>query len=637
MKNIIKLAIISFAAAFALTACFPDDDHSLGGFNITQDMVTFNMTPGSDEFTYNFAVTFSEKLACIFKCEISFGDGKTGGELSGSHEYIVYAGSYTATCLITLSAGNVLIKTQPITIANDNPKALVDDPTSLQYALTGGKNNVNGKTWRIGPWSAMRNPDNRNDVWWAFGENEALQDDKFIFMPDNVFPNGAFRYENNGNTFMNQALNGLFPEGNDPENSFVTEHYTPPTDATWEFVVRDGKTILVINKGFLGYPTAPAELDKTEYEVIEYSTTNIRLILASGWNGWCYELTCEAPPLDPLTGAGSKTWVVDSKNTHLQEVKDALPDIAGKLQGHMGLGSINGGYQEWWGAAPGDKTSSFPMLYSTTYTFASTGQLTIVTGGEGYGRKKYDGEAFNSSAIDGDDMLFPYDGGAYTYTKTDDRLTILGNGFLVYYCGEQTYDILYLSQSALCVRVKNEGEGQDWVFILCPEGEVDGTEPPEPDVDWVGVNSNDNLWKGANITNSFYYAPGWSQIADPALTVSGTQYSLSFPEATSDQWQCQCAFLTDALTTSASEHYDFRVTINSSKEFMGATVKFVQEGDDNNYLFAPRVKLLAEENVIKMINVAGKNISQAKIVFDFGGNLANTDIVIKDIILQKHQ
>ena len=151
------------------------------------------------------------------------------------------------------------------------------------------------------------------------------------------------------------------------------------------------------------------------------------------------------------------------------------------------------------------------------------------------------------------------------------------------------------------------------------------------------MDSDDNLWKGVNITNSFWYAPGWSQIADPDLTINGTQYTLKFPEATTDQWQCQCNFLTDDLTTSAAEKYDFRVNIRSNTEFMGATVKFVQHGDDENFLFAPRVKLLAKDNVFTMVNVDGKDISQAKIVFDFGGNPANTEIVIKDIILQKHR
>ena len=635
MKNIIKFVFTAFAVALALTACSPDDKFSLGDLpNITQESFSLDMTPGSDEFTYNFAVTFSVKPNCVYKCEINFGDGKSeSSSMSGSHEYIVFAGTYTATCLITLPSGDVLIKDKTITIANDNPKAFIDDPTSLQFALTGGKDNFAGKEWRLGQWTAMRDPDNRGTVWWDF-KNAEIMDDVFIFKPNSSNPNGAFTHENNGNSHMNESLGGLFPDGN-TEGSFVTEHYMPPTDATWEITVEGGKTLLIIKKGFFGYATAPGDLEETKYEVMEYSTTNIRLAHA-GNPIWCYELTNETPS-DPLTGTGSKTWVVDSKNTHLQEVKDALPDIAGKLKGHMGLGPIDGGYQEWWGAGPGEKTTAFPNLYGTTYTFTSTGQLTIETGGQGYGRKAFDGQGFSSTAIDVDDMLFPYDGGTYTYTKAGNQLTISDNGYLVYYCGEQTYDIIYLSESALCVRVKNATEDQDWVFILCPESEVDGGGGKEPGVTWVDVNSNDNLWKGVNITNSFWYAPGWNPIADPQLTINGTQYTISLPEATSDQWQCQCNFLTASLTTSATDNYDFRVTINSSKEFMGATVKFVQEGDDNNFLFDPRIRLLAEDNIITMVNVAGKNISQAKIVFDFGGNPADTEIVIKDIILQTHR
>ncbi len=170
------------------------------------------------------------------------------------------------------------------------------------------------------------------------------------------------------------------------------------------------------------------------------------------------------------------------------------------------------------------------------------------------------------------------------------------------------------------------------------DGTVVPTAPSVPEPTWSGVNSPDNLWNGITYTNTFYYAPGWSQLPDPKITVDGNSYSMSFPSATMDQWQNQVTFITDALATSATNEYDFRVTIKASNDIKGVTVKMAQNDDDNIFLFLERKDVTAGEDVVlKVIKQKGADITKAKLVFDFGGNPAATDIVIKDIILQKHK
>ena len=44
-----------------------------------------------------------------------------------------------------------------------------------------------------------------------------------------------------------------------------------------------------------------------------------------------------------------------------------------------------------------------------------------------------------------------------------------------YYCGNQTYEIIYQTEEVKALRVENTVEGQDWVFILSRELNV---EPP---------------------------------------------------------------------------------------------------------------------------------------------------------------
>ena len=651
MKKIVKLSFLAVVAAFILSACAPKefDDYTLGKYEvITENMLTFAMTQGNGEWTYNYSVTGVDPFKTPYSVEIYFGNGSMSKNMSGTYEYIEYAGTFNVECHIFTREGNMFVKPVQIVLVNDNPKVYTDDPTSLQFALTGGKDKIDGKQWFLGEWTAMRNPDNRDEVWWNFddpdetgGNANAILDDIFTFIPNSVRPNGAFVHENHGNSFMNESLEALFPDGQ--SGSFVTEYYFPPTDATWKITVENGKTYLTV-QGFFGYAASPEDLVETKYEVLSYSPTSIKLVRFGEWLGWYYELVSELkddpeslqyvltggkdnlagrtwtlkngpsgigpangtwgewwqfdnnpalfddeftfvpnfispnglylvdnkgnsflnealgnefpdgdtggsfitvhytpptdatweitdkdgkkwltinkgflgyavtsddlakseyevmsfsltevglkyyspdgnawyfflqapePPADPLTGKESKTWVIDGYNTVTVEVKAALPSLS--INGFMGLGAENSYGQGWWGAGAGDKSFANVgwTLYDWTITFTADGQLIITTEGEGYGRKKFDGQGFNSTKIDGDDMSFPYNGGTYTFTLNKSatpypKLTLSGNAFLGYYCGTQEYEILYLSQTAMAVAVHNTGEGQDWVFIYKP-------------------------------------------------------------------------------------------------------------------------------------------------------------------------
>lgn len=170
----------------------------------------------------------------------------------------------------------------------------------------------------------------------------------------------------------------------------------------------------------------------------------------------------------------------------------------------------------------------------------------------------------------------------------------------------------------------------------------DGTKVPDevivPDPNWAGVKSSDNIWYGMKFNNTFYYAPGWTLLPNPQLTVNDTEYSLDFPKATAGQWQNQVTFVTESLSTVSTEKYDFRVTLKSTNDIKGVTIKLAQENDDNVFLFLKRVDLVAGGDlVVKVISTDGVNISKGKLIFDFGGNPDNTNVSIKDIILQKHK
>lgn len=181
-------------------------------------------------------------------------------------------------------------------------------------------------------------------------------------------------------------------------------------------------------------------------------------------------------------------------------------------------------------------------------------------------------------------------------------------------------------------------------IVLKDHANDDGTvlPPASADVDWVPVNSDDNLWKPANqgnYTTFFYYAPNWSQIADPTLTNDSGTYTLTLPSATFSQWQAQYHQIT-TIPISGKETYDFKCTITPNVDLKGVTIKPTDTTSDLNYLFATQFDLTAgADNVIKMPNVkaAVGDMGAVKLVFDFGGNPANTEIKISNIVLQIHK
>ena len=96
------------------------------------------------------------------------------------------------------------------------------------------------------------------------------------------------------------------------------------------------------------------------------------------------------------------------------------------------------------------------------------------------------------------------------------------------------------------------------------------------------------------------------------------------------------AFRTD-LSAKGGETYDFCCVMTPNVDLKGVTVKLTQTGDDNNYFFAERVDLAAyEDNVIKF---KGKecpaDMPKISLFFDFGGNPANTEVVMSKIYLEK--
>jgi hypothetical protein len=206
----------------------------------------------------------------------------------------------------------------------------------------------------------------------------------------------------------------------------------------------------------------------TKSQIIKITNNNFGLI--------------STPAYVNLTGgidnANGKTWVFDQYNNFAKEVA-AATGLA--VNSHLGLGEQGSYGQGWWAAGANEKSSW--TMYAHKFTFTQNGlKLKIENSGEGYGRKASSESkgGFTVSSVSGDDVIFAYNGGNYTFGLVEGgkypKLTLSGNAFMGYYCGSQDYEIIYQTDKVMAIRVNNTVESQDWVFVYClPELNI---EPP---------------------------------------------------------------------------------------------------------------------------------------------------------------
>lgn len=153
--------------------------------------------------------------------------------------------------------------------------------------------------------------------------------------------------------------------------------------------------------------------------------------------------------------------------------------------------------------------------------------------------------------------------------------------------------------------------------------------------------SDFNLWtKATKQINSYYYAPNWAQIADPAVTFDGETFTVPLPSATFDRWQCQMHVGTD-ICLPAGEHYDGSMIFTSTKDINDIVVKIHPDGDDNDdhsFFMAQKVNLTAGEPVAYFFSdlEAAVDMNNVVYTFDFGGNPDDIEIIIENIVLKKH-
>ncbi|MFB9863771.1 PKD domain-containing protein [Rufibacter immobilis] len=275
------------------------------GLPPTTEQVTFSHTYDTD----NPNIVHFKSTAPGFKAVWDFGNGNTaeGTDVDGAFPL---QGDYTVKLTIYTSSGSAS-NTKTINIAKTNPLML--DREDYNF-LTGGANQLEGKTWvfsPVGPMNFGGQVANGGNNWWSQPLSEqfdCMKDDEYTFSL------AGFKYVNNSKGAMWGINNGQ-------ENQCVPQPATPVA-STWSLYQENGKTMLSVSNG----ETIAWDDNAGVYEVMELSENrlHIRKVCCNGDGVRNYVLVPKGftPPVvqkpfkvvdinDNFDEVGNFTWSLD--------------------------------------------------------------------------------------------------------------------------------------------------------------------------------------------------------------------------------------------------------------------------------------------------------------------------------------
>ena len=327
--------------------------------------------------------------------------------------------------------------------------------------------------------------------------------------------------------------------------------------------------------------------------------------------------------------------------------------FANKEVSHLGCGPAGTTGTEWWSAKADEKKGS--GMYDDRITFTADtrkgGSFTYNAGEDGltyvnYNTKfteEYSKKAQNDTALVIGNQTAAWTFEVYDWEDAEGNVSkqtyiqLAANTAFPYISSDAQYgnpkfriESLTAKKMVLVYDDYTANVPIAWHFIFTSE---------EGEKEWEGFDANSqfNMWRDVDYSMFFWYAPGWNQIADPDFKANGNDYTVTLPEATTDQWQAQMAFKTTNISTNAATNYDFSCIINSDKDLNGATVKLVMDGDDNVFYFTDRIDLKAgEDYIFWKSDMPGIDMERVNLFFDFGGCQAGTTINISNIVLKDH-
>lgn len=513
----------------------------------------------------------------------------------------------------------------------------------------------NGKVWvldseakgHLGCGESLENPAG----WWSAGANEkagtGLYDDEITFFPDGkyVYSSGA-----DGKMYINWGVTAIGPNpGAEPDIDIEW----PLTESTYVF---DGETITLAAETPMVYVPSDHVWQNPVFHVAELTETTLRVVAD---NPGCYwqmifkarDVKAPAGPTINGTELPAEFSVAQNEVLTLGNLTTADfwvdPDFFEVSGEGLKFKAVDGDYHFSY-----DKNAKWikvvPMSGGSKATYDNGKALWII--GDGGGKPTVDQLiGWNT----GDAPLPCARISENTYQIT---LAMKAEGGSVKVFGQSDWGVEWTKDKY--------GSVTDNGFFHIPNDDgnihtIDGTTPGyytftfvdndgilDMTVDKVkqtvwDAAADRNLWLTANQSNmEFFFATGdgWAGIDPAEYESDGNHYYLTFPEDLGSlQWQAQVKFKTLGFSTSAANTYDFQVKILSAQDHPSITIKLVKEGDDNTYYCADVHSVTGgEEYVYRLEKMAGIDMEDVQLVFDFAGGVGGSKLEFYDIIIQEH-
>ncbi len=259
MKNIFKTGILALLSVLLMTSCDPQENNEYGlGTTPTETDLSFTATPSSSKANI---IVLKNTSSVSGVATWNLGNGATAKGESVEAQY-PFAGTYTVSLTLYTTGGSATV-TKQIIIAEDD-MSLLDTP--MYNALTGGADNLAGKTWvfdeyhdghfGIGPVLNDDGSISTSPSWWscpASGkEGSSLYKQEFTFIQVGV----KMIWKNNGYIYTNaNGKNALgindFIENPGGVGDFDVA-YTPQAEYTFALDENE-KTLTLSNDAFFGH------------------------------------------------------------------------------------------------------------------------------------------------------------------------------------------------------------------------------------------------------------------------------------------------------------------------------------------------------------------------------------------------
>lgn len=486
--------------------------------------------------------------------------------------------------------------------------------------------------------------------WWSCGANEkadwSLYDDLMTFTAEGEYtydPGDGQVYVNKDSGFKNEYNTN---DGNDylaPIEAYTTT-YTIEND--WNSAGIEDIYLVLPAGSNLSYIPNPEALTNPRWRFLETKTSAIKkkmsLVIDNGGISWKYEFIPAvkvAGPEELLAGTSpeGKAWVMDSA-----------------VAGHIGCGWDAENAAGWWSAGANEKADY--GMYDDVVTFYPDGKYVYDSGEDGkmYINKEVTrvGPGGASEDIDVDQADVES-----TYTFDGEKIVLASGTPMVYVSSDAIWDnpefiVTEITETTLKVvtfaNTVGNPDGIAWQMIFKARDVQSQPEPEGPTVAPFDPAADENMWKNAAMTVTYWFAnSGWGQIADPVATIGENEYTFVIPdEIGGSEWQGQVVFRNTGLVLSPEKTYDFYAVLSSTADGT-ATIKPCYQhpteldgngnpADVNELFYDNNIAVAAYEDLEYVkAGLQGTDIPDLKLVIDLGRFPAGATVTVKDIVIRE--